>query len=282
MSLSIGQESQFSDDVRKEHVDLTANQTRDGSTISASIQEIKQLSPTIKGFTLKKSPGSGNPMFKAGQWVDFFIPGLDKIGGFSMCSAPDQLAKENTLDLAIKFSTWPPALWLHTKAEIGSQVMMRIGGDYHYPNAVTDKVNSDHNLLLIAGGVGINPLVSIMRHVVSQDEAATAEKKTSKIHLLYSASRENELIFKTDLDKVYHDTARNISTQYFVTKEPSKSDDVIEGRLTTNHLKQAIEKLSDKPTFCYLCGPTPMIQSLVSQLIALGLSKNNIFFELWW
>jgi len=281
MSFSVGQDSKgFSDDVRKEHVDLTANQTRDVNTITASIQDIQQLSPTIKGFTFKKSPGSGHPTFKAGQWVDFFIPGVDKVGGFSMSSAPDKLVNENSLDLAIKFSTWPPAFWLHTKAEIGSQVMMRIGGDYHYPNVVTEKANCDHNLLMIAGGVGINPLASILRHVVSQDK--DLKNRAAKVRMLYSASSESELIFQDDFDRISRETANNVNVQYFVTKNPRVSDDVIEGRLTTSHLKQAIEELADRPTFCYICGPTPMIQSLVAQLILLGVKKSHIFYELWW
>ena len=29
--------------------------------------------------------------FLAGQWVDFFIPGVEQVGGYSMCSAPSDL-----------------------------------------------------------------------------------------------------------------------------------------------------------------------------------------------
>merc|ERR1719495_3156198 len=98
---------------RKEHVELTSNQSRCTSTFGASIQEITQLSPTIKGFKMKIQPGHKGLSFKAGQWVDFFIPGIEKIGGFSMSSAPEMLVRENSLDLAVKYSRWPPAFWLH-------------------------------------------------------------------------------------------------------------------------------------------------------------------------
>ena len=46
--------------------------------------------------------------------------------------------KFQMLDLAVKFSTWGPAYWLHTKAEIGSSVALRVGGDFHYPNLATE------------------------------------------------------------------------------------------------------------------------------------------------
>merc|ERR1712029_407965 len=82
---------------RKDHIDITYQQTRSQVMMNAHIQEIVQLSPTIKGFTIKVD-GSVPGSFKAGQWVDFFIPGLDKIGGFSMCSEPSKLERDQTLD----------------------------------------------------------------------------------------------------------------------------------------------------------------------------------------
>lgn len=273
---------------RKEHIELTRDQTREpGATILASIQSIKQLSPTIKGFTLRASPLSGHLSFKAGQWVDFFIPGMDKIGGFSMCSDPEKLKEKNILELAIKFSTWPPAFWLHTKAEIGSQVTMRVGGDYHYPNAVTNAVKEQHNLLLIAGGVGINPLASILLHVCGGGGGGGGETAAAdKVRLLYSASARNELIFRQDFDRISREKETNqFQARYFVTREnlgQSSKDNVIEGRLDSTHLKEALIELSDKPTFCYICGPTPMIQSLEAQLTSLGMNKEHIFYELWW
>lgn len=47
--------------------------------------------------------------------MDFFIPGLSTVGGFSICSSPKQLKEESTIELAVKHSEHPPALWVHTK-----------------------------------------------------------------------------------------------------------------------------------------------------------------------
>ena len=47
--------------------------------------------------------------------VDFFIPGLATVGGFSICSSPRELKEFNTIELAVKDSQHPPALWVHTK-----------------------------------------------------------------------------------------------------------------------------------------------------------------------
>lgn len=46
--------------------------------------------------------------------VDFFIPGVEKVGGFSMCSSPGLLQREGIVELAVKYTKHPPALWVHT------------------------------------------------------------------------------------------------------------------------------------------------------------------------
>ena len=47
--------------------------------------------------------------------VDTFIPGVETVGGYSMCSSPALLRSEGLMVLAIKFSIHPPAFWVHTK-----------------------------------------------------------------------------------------------------------------------------------------------------------------------
>ena len=69
---------------------------------------------------------------------------------------------------------------------------MRVGGNFFFDPRPGDP-SSD--LLLIAGGVGINPLFSIVRHVadISSD---LPNKYTGKTVLLFSAKNIDELLFK--------------------------------------------------------------------------------------
>lgn len=46
--------------------------------------------------------------------VDLFIPDVEKVGGFSMCSSPGLLLREGVVELAVKYAKHPPAHWVHT------------------------------------------------------------------------------------------------------------------------------------------------------------------------
>ena len=42
--------------------------------------------------------------FAPGQWLDLWPPGHEAPGGYSIASAPEQLARDRTIDLAVRFS----------------------------------------------------------------------------------------------------------------------------------------------------------------------------------
>ena len=52
--------------------------------------------------------------------VDTFIPGLDVISGFSICSSPKHFTDTGEIELAIQLSDYPPAYWVHSKVGTGS------------------------------------------------------------------------------------------------------------------------------------------------------------------
>ena len=47
--------------------------------------------------------------------VDFFIEGVSIFTGYSMVSSPALMTNENILELAIKYSDYPPTEWVHLK-----------------------------------------------------------------------------------------------------------------------------------------------------------------------
>lgn len=59
--------------------------------------------------------------------VDFFIPRVSVVGGFSICSSPGLLEREGILELAVKHTLHPPANWIHTEVnEINCEIWLFI------------------------------------------------------------------------------------------------------------------------------------------------------------
>ncbi|XP_075778225.1 oxidoreductase NAD-binding domain-containing protein 1 isoform X2 [Pelodiscus sinensis] len=193
-------ESTMKSKKKTDHLERTANNFRQEVISPAKVCGITNESETVKRLRLAVS--NKDFTFKAGQWVDFFIPDVAVVGGFSICSSPGLLEEEGVLELAVKHTVHPPAHWIHTQCTLDSEVALRVGGNFFFDPQPAD---SSVNLVLIAGGVGINPLFSILLHVADflrNQESEGNGYKMETVKLYYSAKNTNELLFKNSLGQV--------------------------------------------------------------------------------
>ena len=70
-------------------------------------------------------------------------------------------------------------------------VSLRVGGDYYYDPLPNESVR---NLLFIAGGIGINPILSMMQHHIYL-QAQRSHSKSPICQLLYSGRSVDDLVF---------------------------------------------------------------------------------------
>lgn len=222
---------------------------------------------------------SGPFTFRAGNWVDFFIPGLPKVGGYSMCSAPVELPK---LRLAVKRSTHPPAAWCHSEAAApGADVQLKAGGQFCWDPA-RDGPATEH-LLLVAGGIGINPLYSIVQAALAAAPEVTQQLR--RVSLLYSAASPSELAFRTHLEELAKSDER-LRLGLRVTRNEARESWTGEtGRIDAAVLLGALEEaaIPREAVLAYVCGPPAMTDELVAILHGdLGLSEDRVRFEKWW
>ncbi|KFW60701.1 Oxidoreductase NAD-binding domain-containing protein 1, partial [Pygoscelis adeliae] len=81
---------------------------------------------------------------------------------------------------------------------LDSEVALRVGGDFFFDPQPGD---SPVKLVLIAGGVGINPLFSILLHIADlhgYQESKGNGYKMGTVKLYYSAKNTSELLFKVN------------------------------------------------------------------------------------
>lgn len=50
--------------------------------------------------------------------MDFLVPNMKEVAGYSISSTPKRLSDINEIDLAVKFSDFPPTKWVHE--EVGT------------------------------------------------------------------------------------------------------------------------------------------------------------------
>ena len=229
----------------------------------ARIAWFRQETPTVKSLSLDLD---GRELgFRAGQWVDFLvrIDGAEAIAGYSITSSPSD---QEHIELAVKLlGDNAVTHYLHNEARVGDQVEVQLGGDFYYTAEMAD------SLVLIAGGIGLTPLMSIMRYV--DESAADAEAV-----LVYSAGTPSELLFNDQLKEM---AARNprIRCFYTVTRPERQSWDGFTGRIDAGLLKQA---RIDTAALYYVCGPPPMIRSMLTLLQQMDVPPSRVHYEQWW
>ncbi|KAJ7322457.1 hypothetical protein JRQ81_018744 [Phrynocephalus forsythii] len=247
----------------------------------AKVCAITDESATVK--RLRLAVADKEFTFKAGQWVDFFIPGVAVVGGFSICSSPGLLEKEGILELAVKRTTHPPAHWIHTKCTLDSEVALRVGGNFYFDPQPADP---PANLVLIAGGVGINPLFSILLHVADLHRARENKRTVYKMgmtDLFYCAKNTHELLFRKHILDLTSAFPGKMSCSFHVTQQSSPVCEKLQPYIKERRLSgNDLEKYISKDTLWYICGPPPMIEFISELLENLGVAQKNIFFEKWW
>lgn len=266
---------------KTDHLERTASVLRREVVAAAKVCEIAHESPSVKSLRLLVPDKDFS--FKAGQWVDFFIPGVSVVGGFSICSSPQLLEQERIIELAVKYTNHPPAVWVHNKCTLDSEVALRVGGEFFFDPQPTD---APRNLVLIAGGVGINPLLSILRHSADlhRDQADKGSSyEIGTIKLFYSAKNTSELLFKKNILDLVNEFPEKITCSLHVTKQMTQISAelkpyVTEGRITEKEIRDHISA----ETLFYICGPPAMTDFFSKQLETSHVPKEHICFEKWW
>ena len=135
--------------------------------------------------------------------------------------------------------------------------------------------------MLLAGGVGINPLLSIFRHSGELLSAGDSSGPRS-VSLLYTAATAEELLFKEEISEQCS-KRETFTSQFFVTREKTGSEEFTHRRMTKSDLENVLcDKEDTERKICFICGPPKMVEQVKNWLIELNVSAENIRYELWW
>jgi ferredoxin-NADP reductase len=138
-------------------------------------------------------------------------------------------------------------------------------GRFTLPEAVSTPI------VFIAGGIGITPIRSLIRHLASQHG-------TLPVALLYSARSKTRLIFHDEFIAL---AERWPAFTYVptITGAPEKGWEGRHGRLVAQDIREATQL----PKQCrwYICGSQGFVQEIQALIAALGVELGAIQIEQW-
>ncbi len=134
--------------------------------------------------------------------------------------------------------------------------------------------NQSKNYIVFAAGSGITPILSIIKTHLAKEPQSTFK-------LFYLNRSVKSIIFKEEIEQLKNTYFDRFEIFHFLTKE-HRSIELLNGRFTKEKLEILTKNIIDIPATdeCFICGPEQMIFLIRDELIAAGLDKNKIHYEL--
>jgi ferredoxin-NADP reductase len=153
--------------------------------------------------------------------------------------------------------------------QVGSLLQLRApAGHFHIDR-------SDAPVVLIGGGIGITPMLSMLNWCLT-------EQREREVWLFYGVRNSAELVMQTHLKDL---AAQHPNFHLHLCMSDPLADDLKQQPMgpMCHHSRVNVALLRRllplKPYHYYLCGPTPMLQSLVPALEEWGVPDGRIHFE---
>ena len=208
--------------------------------------------------------------YKQGQHLTLraTIDGKEVRRSYSLCSSP----VEDKWEVAVKkiegglFSTF-----VNEALKTGDTLDVMSPNGTFFTEVTPTKAK---NYIAFAAGSGITPILSIIK-------THLAAEPNSTFKLFYLNSTVKSIIFKEEIEQLKNVYFNRFEIFYFLTKE-HRSSELFNGRFSKEKIQVLTDKLIDVSSTdeCFICGPEEMIFLLRDELVAAGMNKEHIHFEL--
>ena len=231
------------------------------------IAELKPESSVITSFVLK--PVDGGPVLRhqPGQYLTFWfdIPGHPPVKrNYSISCAPN----DETYRISVKREAHGLASgWLHDNARPGMVLKVAApAGEFFLPE------EPQRPVVLLSGGVGLTPMVSMLETLVAQHPEAQVHyvhgARDGQTHAMGAHVRQLTAAHPGARSSTFYETA--------AANEVQGRDYDHEGQISGAWLA---DQTPIKDADYYLCGPRPFLRALVAELSQAGVSSDRIHYE---
>ena len=231
----------------------------------ATVTKVRVASDRVKLFTLEV-PTGGN--FKAGQHYDVRLTapdGYQAQRNYSLASSPGDT---NLIEIAIELiDDGEVSSYFHDSVEPGEMIEVRgpIGGHFTWEPSHTK------SSIFVAGGSGIAPIISMLRHRFTVKNNAPAL-------LLFSVRTEDDILYREELERM-SDNDPSLHVVTTVTRGTSKDWIGNTRRIDQGMIDSALVNTGVKPESAYVCGGSGFVESIADILLDTGLDFKQIHIE---
>ena len=225
------------------------------------VTEVKQDTPDIKNFRVVGKDGKKPIQHMPGQCAMVSIPGIGE-AMFSITSSP---TNEDYIEFEIK-KCGCLTNWLHM-IEAGQEITVR--GPYGNAFPVDDAF-AGHDLLIIAGGVGLAPVRSVINYCRHHRD------RYGKIDIVYGSRSKEDLAFYDEIiNEWMSPDEKDVHVHLTIDREQDNWDGHV--GFVPNYVK---ELGFDTDKIAILCGPPIMIKFTLAGLKEIGFSEQQIYTTL--
>jgi ferredoxin-NADP reductase len=215
---------------------------------------------TVRTIELQVPDWAGH---RAGQHLDVRLTAEDGYAAersYSIASAPG----EPVAITVQRLEDGEVSPYLTSELRAGDELEVRgpIGGYF-----VWDADDAASPLLLAAGGSGIAPLRSILRHRARSGTAVPAR-------LLYSVRTLPDVIYRSEIDQY----TGSVSVTYALTRQAPLGWTGHRGRVDAALLADVAWPTGRDPV-AYVCGPTSFVETIAEGLVNLGYPPQRVKTE---
>ncbi|GAA3954245.1 benzoate 1,2-dioxygenase electron transfer component BenC [Gordonia caeni] len=233
------------------------------ATYTGTIADLEHLSATTVKLSVE-IPNRGELAFLPGQYVNIAVPGSDdpetgepSSRSYSFANGPH----EERLVFLIKLT--PGGLmstFLTDRASVGQEI------SFTGPNGSFFLRESHRPVLLLAGGTGLAPVLSMLRTL-------RADGSTRKSHLIYGVSSDEDLVA---IDEIEH-LARELPGFTWDHCVSSPDSTAVHKGYVTGLMQP--QHLYDGDVAVYLCGPPPMVEAVRTHVTGAGVEPAGFYYE---
>ena len=231
------------------------------------VSEIFEETPQVKTFRLTDAGGGKLPFLcLPGQFLSLTVipDGTPVSRSYTIASSPTH---REYCELTVKHEEQGVVSgYLHAQVHVG-ELLQLLGPSGRF----TFTEHDADSLVLIAGGVGITPLMSVLRYL-------TDHSWKKDIFLFVSCKNESSIIFKEEIEYL-RERHPNLHVWITLTRPGHKPKAAYHsGRLTKEMLAEHAPDLASRRV--HICGPPPMIEAMQQMLDELNVPKENIRVEI--